>query len=164
MIIFISVTVDLTKSFYLETPDSFQNNFFHGFEESQKIGIDEFKERWKNLSISFTIMFGGYSISSVFAVLLFLWTISSNYKNNSDRFFLSMLFISLLPILFGDYIIQSRMFFNIPFQILISLFLYKILKNPKITFGRNIVIVVMIFQLNFALRAMANMGFVSPGG
>ena len=86
----------------------------------------------------------------------------ANYTNDSDRFFLSMLFVSLLPILFGDFVVQSRMLYNIPLQIPASVMMYKLYNNPKTPFGKPLLVAIILMQFNYALRAMANMYFVSP--
>jgi len=101
------VGIDTIKSYYAGSADSFEKDLQIA---EFRVGLDEFAQRWQNLSTTFTVHLGGFFTNSAILLLLFLWTLKANYNNNSDRFFLSMIFVALLPILFGDFLVQSRIF------------------------------------------------------
>lgn len=152
------ISVDLLHSNFLGTSDSFTNDLNN---PGTTIGINEFVRQWDNLFNAFSIYFGGFLTNSILLILVFLWIITATYKNDSDRFLLSMFFVSLPIIFFGDFVVQSRIFYNIPLQIPASIIMYKILKNKKFSFGKPLVIFIIFMQFNYALRSMANMNFIT---
>lgn len=150
------IGVDIVKSIP-GSSDSFTKDLDFG---GSLIGLEEYAERWRNLDKVFTFYLGGFLTNSVIMVLLFIWTLKAKYENDSDRFLLSMLFVSLLPVLFGDFVVQSRIFFNIPLQIPASIIIYRIYLNSKMVFGKPFVFAILFLQFSYALRALANMEFI----
>lgn len=126
------------------------------------ISPDQFAIRWANLNTTFRLYVGGFLTNSVLLVLLFLWTLKSDYKHDSDRLLLSMLFVGILPILFGNHLVQTRILYNIPFQIPVSIIMYKIYTKPGLLYGKPLFFALLIMQFNYVLRAMANMNLVIP--
>jgi hypothetical protein len=123
------------------------------------ISPEEFAKRWANLNYTFRTYLGGLLTDSAVLGLLFLWTLKSDYKEAPSRLLLSMLFVAVLPILFGNYLVQSRMLYNIPFQIPASIMMYRIYTQPRLPFGKPLFFALLIIQFNYVLRAMANMHF-----
>lgn len=154
------IGIDVVKSYYIGVTTSFQKDL----DIPADLSINEFAERWRNLSSTFTWHLGGFLTNSAILLLLFLWTMKANYSNNSDRLFLSLVFVTILPVLFGDYLVQSRLFYNIPLQIPASIIMYKLYTDHKTSFGKPLLLVLILLQFNYALRAMANMYFIPPGG
>ena len=153
------IGADVVKSFYLGSPSGFGIDLITA---EQSIGYEKFAERWQNLNTTFKVNLGGFLTNFSMLLFLFMWSLNAKYNNLSDRFFLSFLFVALLPVLFGDFLIQSRIFYLIPIQIPVSIILYKIYTNSKIAFAKPLVLVVIFMQFNYALRAMANMQFELP--
>jgi len=154
------ISIDILKSYFGGVSDSFSNDLLN---PDTTIGYTEFAQRWDNLNSTFHWYVGGYLTNSAVLLLVFLWAVTSNYKNHFDRILYSMLFISVLPILFGDIVVQARIFYNIPLQIPASIMMYRIYKNPKkTTFEKPLLFALIFMQFNYALRAMANMYYVAP--
>lgn len=153
------VGIDLLKSQISATTGGFERDLV--IAESQT-GLDQFAGRWFNLQYAFRIYLGGFFTNSMILLLLFVWTITARYKEPSDKLFLAMIFVALLPILFGDYVVQDRIFFMIPFYVPASIIMYRIMSNPKLSFRRYLFIALLAMQSIYALRAMANMDFELP--
>jgi hypothetical protein len=153
------IAIDVAESHVGGSRDSFEKDLSNG---TVSVGLTEFVKKWDNLNVTFVVYLGGFLANSTVLLLVFLWTLKANYTNDSDRFFLSMLFVSLLPILFGNFVVQSRMLYNIPLQIPASVMMYKLYHSPKTPFGKPLLVAIILMQFNYALRAMANMYFVSP--
>lgn len=153
------IVVDVTKSHISGASGSFEKDLSNPL---TSVGLNQFAEKWKNLNTTFIVYLGGFLTAPAVLLLVFLWTLKANYQNDSDRFYLSLLFVSLLPILFGDFIIQSRMLYNIPFQIPASVMMYRIYSNPQVKFGKPLLVAIILMQFDYALRAMANMYYVAP--
>lgn len=127
------------------------------------VGLEEFAKRWTNLNTTFRFYVGGLLTNSAILILLFIWTLTADYRHDSDRLLLSMLFVSLLPILFGNHLIQSRILYMVPFQIPASIMMYKIYTRPQASFGKPLFFALLIMQFDYVLRAMANMYLIIPG-
>jgi hypothetical protein len=153
------IATEFIRSYYTGTHDIFTKDLSNPVTET---GLGEYIKRWTNLNTTFRVYLGGFLTNFAILLLLFLWTIKANYNSNSDRIFLSMIFVSLLPILFGDFVVQSRILYNIPFQIPASLMMYRIYKNYHMPFGKILLFTIILMQFNYALRAMANMYYISP--
>jgi hypothetical protein len=153
------IAIDVAKSHVGGASNIFEKDLSNPV---TSVGFNEFADKWHNLNTTFVVYLGGFLTNSAVLLLVFLWTLKANYTNDSDRFFLSMLFVSLLPILFGDFVVQSRILYNIPLQIPASIMMYKLYNSPKTPFGKPLLIVIILMQFNYALRAMANMYFVAP--
>jgi len=155
------IMIDATKSYFVGSTTGFQKDL--DLAES-KLSVNEFKKRWSNLDATFKIYVGGFLANSPILLLLLIWVLKADYSNTFDRFFLSALFVALLPILFGDFVVQSRIFYIIPLQIPASIMMYKIYKSPDVIFGIPLLFALILMQFNYVIRGMANMNFVPPGG
>ena len=153
------IAVDVLKSEFTEATSGFENDLAVATVHTD---IIEFKNFWQNIDKTFQRFMGGFLTNSMVLLLLFLWTLKADYTKISDKFLLSMLFVALIPILLGDFVVQSRLMYIIPIQIPASIIMYKIYKNPKISFGKPLFFALLLIQFNYALRAMANMNFVLP--
>ena len=153
------ISIDLLRAQFGDVGNSFQNNLTN---PSTAVGFDQFTNWWFNLSTTFNYYLGGFLTNSALLLLVFLWTITAKYQNTSDRLIYSMLFVSILPILFGDFVIQSRILYDVFLQIPAGIFIYKIYKNPNFTFRLPFLVVVILIQFNYAFRAMSNIIFIPP--
>jgi len=155
------ISIDFLRAYFGDVSDSFQNNLTN---PSTSVGFDQITKLWVNLSTTFNIYLGGFLTNSALLILVFLWTITASYQKTSDRLIYSMLFVSFLPILFGDFVVQSRIFYDIFLQIPAGIFIYKIYKNPNFTFRLPLLAVIILIQFNYAFRAMSNIIFIPPIG
>ena len=153
------VAVDVLKSEFTEASSGFENDFSVA---TLHTDVSESQNLWENLDKAFKTYLGGFLTNSVVLLLLFLWTLKADYSKISDKFLLSMLFVALVPVLFGDFLVQSRLVYIIPLQIPASILMWKIYKNPKISFGKPLFFALLLMQFNYALRSMANMNFELP--
>jgi len=152
------ISIDFSHSYYIGTNDSFTNDLIN---PATSFGLNEFANLQQNLFTAFTIYLGGFLTNSAVLLLVFLWAISAKYCHDSDRFLLCILFVSLIPILMSDFVVQSRIIYNLPLQIPASIIMVKFLKSSKFVFGIPLFFVILLMQFNYALRAMANMNFLT---
>jgi len=151
------ISIDLMRSYFGDVGNSFQNDFANN---STSVGIDQFSNWWSNISTSFNIYLGGFLTNSVLLVLVFLWTITGSYHKTSDRLVYSMLFVSLIPILFGGFVVQSRIIYDVFLQIPAGIMIYKLYQNKQFSFRIPLLAVIILIQFNYAFRALANMNFI----
>jgi hypothetical protein len=70
---------------------------------------------------------------------------------------LIFLSIALVPIIFGDYVIQTRMLYNIPFEIPVAIALTSLVRKNGM-----IAVAICIWLLAIAVRTVSNFHLVLP--
>jgi hypothetical protein len=120
---------------------------------SQEVGVGQLPVRWNNL-IDTTEIYYGAAFSNVIILLLGLyWLFRSDMHAPSCIFLLVFLSIGIFPLFFGNWLIQSRVFYNIPFQIPAAFALYYI-KREK--YGSVVMLSVSIWLVCMAVRSVSN--------
>jgi hypothetical protein len=128
VIVGVSAAVDISKS--LATNSS--SGIFQDVELSGTLmGPEEFTRRWDILIFTVYSGLGGIMANSVVMLLGLYWVFKSDYKKPSTLFLLVFLSMAILPLFFGDWVIQSRTIYLIPFQIPASLGLSYLLVKKK---------------------------------
>lgn len=80
-------------------------------------GLEKFTLRWNNLTYATTTFVGGIFANFITLGLGIYWLLRAKMKEPISIFIIVFLSIGILPFLFGEWIIQTRVFYNIPFQI-----------------------------------------------
>ncbi len=132
---------------------------------AENISDRHFLLRWNNLTYGFNIYLGGFITSIVFLILAIVWTLKFKHDLLFDRIILSTIYILVPIFLFGDYILQTRMFLNIPIGIIISLVIYPLLvKSKPITIRRFwqsesvlLAIAIIIFGIHYLYMSFSNL-------
>lgn len=100
-----------------------------GFEEDAEIagrlaGPEQFVLRWNNLTYTTTTFVGGLFANFIILGLGLYWLFKARMNEPVSIFVIAFLSVGILPFLFGEWVIQTRVFYNIPFQVpaAISLF------------------------------------------
>ena len=109
-----SIVIDIAKS--LATSSS--SGIFRDLEFTDvRMGPGEFSQRWSTLVFSVYFGLGGIMANSVIILLALYWVLRSSYREPSTIFLLVFFSIAIIPLFFGDWIVQSRTLYMIPFQI-----------------------------------------------
>jgi len=113
------------------------------------LSLEGFSQRFLNLDFTFSTYVGGY-LSNPLILLLSLLALINPYKNNLIKFISCLVLIISIPSLLGNYVIQSRLFYLLPFPILASLYLRK---------DNNIIVLLFTFMvsLNYAFFSLINL-------
>jgi hypothetical protein len=128
IVIVSSVIIDVAKS--LATSSS--SGVFRDVEFTDvRMGLNEFAQRWSILVFSVYFGLGGIFANSVIIVLALYWILRSSFKDTSTIFLLVFFSIAIIPLFFGDWIVQSRTIYMIPFQIPAALGLTSIILNKS---------------------------------
>ncbi len=160
-IVVTNIGLDLVRMNYLGAVGGLEKDV----ELSQEMsGIQQFLLRWNNLQYTFSTYVGGYFTNIVILVLAFIWVLKANYENSFHRVLLASIFVGALPIVFGNYVMQARIFYNIPIQIPAALMLYSAMANykahPLLSSLLSFAIIAHFF--GYALRSMSNFYLVLP--
>ena len=81
--------------------------------------------------ILFIVFFGGMFGNSLILILGLYWLLRSNFREPSNIFLSIFLSIGIIPISFGDGVVQARVFYEIPFQIPGAIALTYIMTRPN---------------------------------
>jgi len=108
---------------------------------------------WTNLSQTSLVYAGGIFGNFLILSLCIYWLLRSNFREIPNLFIAIFLSIGFLPILFGGEIIQSRVLFNIPFQIPAAIGLFYLANQHK---SNLLVLAISIWILTMSFQTITN--------
>jgi hypothetical protein len=121
-------------------------------------GLERFAQRWDNLYFTALIYVGGQFSNFIYFMLALYWLFRSNLQEPSNVFLVVFLSIGIIPILFGNVVMQSRILYDIPFQIPAAIGLASYLRKHA---NRLIIwIPICIWLIGLSVRAVSNFYFV----
>lgn len=121
-------------------------------------GPEQFALRWNNLSYALFTFVGGQFANFIILGLGLYWLIRAGIRDVSTIFLMIFLSVGLLPFLFGEWQIQSRVFYNIPFQIPAALALWHIRKYGNL----GVVSAICVWLIAVAIISVTNFYLISP--
>ncbi len=137
-----------------------------GIEEDIEVAVrlagpDQFALRWSNLTYATTVFLGGIFANFVVLGLGLYWLFRTNMKEPTSIFLIVFLSVGILPFLFGEWVIQTRTFYNVPFQIPAAIALFHIARRQ--TEGRLIrVLPLYLWLIAMAVITVSNFYLVVP--
>ena len=146
LIILASIAFDAGKSIMTDTPFGFERDVSIA---SANASYGNLASIWSNLSQTSFGYVGGVFGNFLILSLCIYWLLRSNMREMPNLFIAIFLSIAILPILFGDDVIQSRVLFNISFQIPAAIglvFLANQQRGTVLVFGTSIWILIMSLQ------------------
>jgi len=90
------------------------------------LALENFDLRWQILNVTMHDSLGGVFSNFIILILGLVWVLKSNLRNPSDIFLMIFLSIGLVPLFFGNWTVQARVFYDVPFEIPAALALYYI--------------------------------------
>ncbi len=156
-----SIIVDVVKTNYLGAAGGLESDL----QLAQNwAGIQQFLLRWNNLQYTFHTNVGGYFTNAAMLILAFIWVLKAKYENSFDRILLASMFVGALPVIFGNFTMQTRIFYNMPIQIPAALMLYNAINNYKVhpMLGSVLSFTIIVHFFNYALRSLANLYLILP--
>lgn len=156
IVIFATVAIDLAKVTLFNQPSGLEREAH--LAENQA-GLEQFPDRWYNLRYGIHAFLGGLFSNFIMLGLGLYWLYQSRIKDLSTIFIVIYLSAGLLPLLFGDWVIQTRVLYNIPFQIPAAIALsYLVTKKKRI----SIFVSVFVWLVWIAVFSLANFPLVLP--
>jgi hypothetical protein len=154
VIVISSVAIDIARSSLTATSGVASDIVL-----AQTAGTGQLSSLWSNL-VDTTKFFSGGQFSNfiIFALGVF-WLFRSDLRQVSNIFILVFLALAVLPLLVGDSVIQSRVFYDIPFQIPAAIGLTYLWRN------KNKILVTMpicIWIFIISIRMVTNFYYISP--
>jgi hypothetical protein len=82
-----------------------------------EVGLKQFFMLWNNIVDTTEHFFGGLFANSIILGLGLYWLFRANYVEPYNIFIIIFLSVGIMPLFFGEWTVQSRVFYNISFQI-----------------------------------------------
>lgn len=119
-------------------------------------GPEQFALRWNNLNYTVTTFVGGLFANFIALGLGLYWLFRAKMKDPATIFLIVFLSIGILPFLFGEWVIQTRVFYDIPFQIPAAIALFWIGRHYMGAYA------IYIWLVAMAVVAVSNFYLISP--
>ena len=117
------------------------------------VGSEQFFVRWNNIVDTTEHFLGGLLGNSIILGLGIYWLFRANYIEPYNIFIMIFLSIGIMPLFFGDWNVQSRVFYNIPFQIPAAVGLNYIKQQSK---GIMILLPICIWLTTISVVSVSN--------
>ena len=127
--------------------------------EDVALSITEFRNRWLNFPKFMHYYVGGFFANTALLAFTFLWAIYAKYENTFDRIILAALLAGAIPLVFGDFVLQSRIFFDMPIHIAAAIAIYRIVNTRGINslFAKVAFSLITIHIAIYAIRSLSNL-------
>ena len=126
--ILISIAVDISKVLLTGSSGGLERDI----ELAQtRLGIEQFYLRWLILNVTMYDNMGGVFGNFIILILGLLWVLKSNMREPSTVFLMIFLSAGLVPLFFGSWSIQARVFYDMPFEIPAAIALYYISSRSR---------------------------------
>jgi hypothetical protein len=102
-----------------------------------RASVDQFALRWSNLIYTTQVYLGGQFSNFIIYILGLYWLFVSKFNEQSSIFIIIFLSIGIIPLFFGDELVQARTFYNIPFQIPAAIALNHLMKKSN---NKNVIL------------------------
>lgn len=126
LILSTSIAVDVLKSSWIGSPSGLEADLSLG---NRSLGLAQFSDRINTLSETVLNYYGGVYANIAILGLAVYWLVRCRTKELSTIFLLIFLSSALVPLFIGDWILQSRVLYDIPFQIPAAIALFYISKG-----------------------------------
>jgi hypothetical protein len=121
-----SIVVDVSKVLLTGSSGGLEQDI----ELAQRgLGIEQFNLRWEILNTTMYHSLGGVFSNFIILLLGLFWVLKSNMRGPYTVFLIIFLSAGIVPLFFGTWHIQARVFYDIPFEIPAAMSLYYISKR-----------------------------------
>ena len=121
--ILLSIVVDITKVVLIGSSGGVGQDI----QLAQKyIGIEELSMRWRILNATMHDSLGGVFSNFIILLLGLFWVLKSNMREPGSLFLMIFLSAGMVPLIFGSWTLQTRVLYDIPFEIPAAIALYYI--------------------------------------
>lgn len=152
MVIAASVVIDLVRVQLTGTSGALESDSLIAV--SQGAGLQQFSEKWKNLTETVWTYYGGLMSNFIIYSLCIYWLIRARKKEVHSILIMTFLSIGILPLLFSGWVIQTRVLHDIPFQIPAAIGIYAIRKESNGPLHSSSI---CIWLLAISMKAVTNL-------
>ena len=121
--ILLSIVVDVTRVSLTSSSGGVEQDIQLA---GTNFGLEQFNMRWRILHATAHESFGGVFSNFIILILALFWVLKSNIREPRTIFLMIFLSVGLLPLYIGSLTLQTRLFYDIPFEIPAAIALYYI--------------------------------------
>jgi hypothetical protein len=125
-------------------------------------GSEEYIQRWAILIETIHIYIGGQFSNFIFIALGLYWLFFSTLRKASDIFLIIFLSTAIIPLFVGNWALQIRVLYNIPFQIPAALGLTYMNNRAGEPYNRIFVVASIMWLIAMSIFAVSNFTLISP--
>ena len=154
-----SVFVDILRTIITGAYSGIGYDISPPFGSIVQLGPEQFSTRWTSIVDTTLSYLGSLFGNSIIYSLGIYWLIRSKLRDTPTILIVTFLSIGIIPLFLGNWIVQARVFYDIPFQIPAAIALTYLFKRRN---GPLILIAVCTWLVAFSIRAVSNFYFVPP--
>jgi len=156
LVVLLSVAIDVSRTLITNAAGGISQDVTLA---SHGTGLPQLILSWSTLTGTVQNFAGGQFGNFIILILCLYWLAQSKLREPPNILLAIFLAVGILPLLFGNEIIQSRVLYDIPFQIPAGIALAYL--GRKIN-GLVIILPICIWLFAISLRMVTNFYFVSP--
>jgi hypothetical protein len=156
LVILSSVIVDISKTSITGSSGGLEKDIQI---TKARVGMDQLASRWANLLDTTQHYLGSIYSNFIILILALYWLWRSDLKAPSNMLIAIFLSVGILPLFVGDWVVQSRVLYNIPFQIPAAIGL-AYLKNRA--HGTVYMLPICIWLIAISVRTVSNLYHIEP--
>jgi hypothetical protein len=123
----------------------------------ESTGLQEFNQRWNTLTETIQVYVGGQFSNFILIVLGLYWLVLSNLRKASDIFLIIFITTGLLPLFVGNWHLQVRVLYNIPFQIPAAITLAYMNNRARGAYNRIFLAASVMWLIAMSITAVSNL-------
>lgn len=152
VIIFSIIITDVTKTAFTDSVGGIEKGIIF-LNDEKKFSAESFSSIQSNLEFSTTTISGGQIGNFIFFMLSLYWLFVSDKRKTYNIFIMILFSIGLIPMIFSNSMMQTRLLYDISFQIPAALALTDIWQRSN---SRLFLPVIAIWFFSFAVRNVYN--------
>jgi hypothetical protein len=121
--VLLSFAVDMSKVMLISSSGGVERDIQIA---QTNLGIEQLSTRWRVLNATMHDSLGGIFSNFIILLLALFWVLKSNMREPSTLFLIIFLSAGMVPLIFGLWVLQARVLYNIPFEIPAAIALYYI--------------------------------------
>src|SRR5215208_1327930 len=121
--ILLAIVIDITKVVLIGSSGGVERDIQVA---QTNIGIEHLSMRWSILNATMHDSLGGIFSNFIILLLGLFWVLKSNVREPSTLFLMIFLSAGIVPLIFGLWVLQVRVLYDIPFEIPAAIALYYI--------------------------------------
>jgi hypothetical protein len=157
LVLLSSIIIDIVRTTVTGSPSGIEHDIYTA--RVGGAGLEQYMMRWSNLIDTTQIYFGGQFSNFIILILVLYWLFRSNLSEPSNIFLLIFLSIAVIPLFLGNWVIQTRVIYDIPFQIPAAIALTYVKRHTN---GTIILLPICIWLIAVSIKAVSNFYLVLP--
>jgi hypothetical protein len=121
--ILLAIVIDITKVVLIGSSGGVERDIQVA---QTNLGIEDLSMRWRILNATMHDSLGGIFSNFIILLLGLFWVLKSNMREPGNLFLVIFLSAGIVPLTFGWWVLQTRVFYDIPFEIPAAIALYSI--------------------------------------